>query len=338
MTKRSILGLLYASKFYADLGIDTTGVFRKHSLPLTHMDESATIERSKELEVIIDLFRLKPEPELGLMMGSNMGLAGYGPLSMLVMTCENAYEACQMGIRYQELTYLFGHIKIDLGTPYSSLILEPATLPEDIRKFILYRDMAGTLKFFKDIQQMNGQRADIHAIELTTEKPDDMDKLTHTFPCPIKFDQAENRITLSSALLNTPYPQANKMALNIYKEKCDLQLIETKQESGDLKSQLKHYLAMFSYQLPSVCEAAQYFDFPERSFRRQLSLEQTSYQKVLDEVRFEKAQKWLKETTGNIESIASKLGYQEAAAFNHAFKRWAGCTPTQYRKAHSLNI
>lgn len=338
MTVRSLLGLLYASKCYSDLGIDTQPVFQKHGLPIERMDENATIDRAKELEVIIDLYRLHPEPEIGLKIGSTMGLAGYGPLSMLIMTCENAYQACQMGIKYQELTYLYGTIRMELGTQDSALVLTPSMLPEEIALFLLYRDLSGTVKFIQDVQQMNAQKLELISIKLCSPKPEKLTNFKDAFNCPIEFEQVQNQIILSSSMLKEPYHQANKMALNIYREQCDQQLQKAHNTPENLANQLASYLAMFSYRLPTVVEAAQAFGFSERSFRRQLAAEQNTYQKILDQVRFEKARNWLTQSQMNIEAISEKLGYQEAAAFNHAFKRWSGCTPSQYRKDHSFKI
>ena len=33
-----------------------------------------------------------------------------------------------------------------------------------------------------------------------------------------------------------------------------------------------------------------------------------------------------------VEQVALALGYAEAAAFIHAFQRWAGCTPAAWRR------
>ncbi len=49
---------------------------------------------------------------MGLKLGGFYGLAGDGPLIMLLMTCATAYEAFQIGIRYQDLTYLFGTLAL----------------------------------------------------------------------------------------------------------------------------------------------------------------------------------------------------------------------------------
>lgn len=50
--------------------------------------------------------------------------------------------------------------------------------------------------------------------------------------------------------------------------------------------------------------------------------------------RMERATDFLKHTNLKIIEIANQLGYEEIATFNHAFKRFYGITPTQYRKQY----
>jgi len=68
-----------------------------------------------------------------------------------------------------------------------------------------------------------------------------------------------------------------------------------------------------------------------RTLHRQLKDEGTSWRQLRDEVRFTMAQQWL--ATGNIQldEIAERLGFSDAANFSHAFKRWQGVSPSRYR-------
>jgi AraC-like DNA-binding protein len=50
---------------------------------------------------------------------------------------------------------------------------------------------------------------------------------------------------------------------------------------------------------------------------------------VLDNLRFDLAKRYLQERDLPISEIAWLLGYRETSAFNHAFKRWTGKSPTQ---------
>ncbi|WP_233261413.1 AraC family transcriptional regulator [Vitiosangium sp. GDMCC 1.1324] len=49
--------------------------------------------------------------------------------------------------------------------------------------------------------------------------------------------------------------------------------------------------------------------------------------------RMTKAAQWLLETNDSIPQVADRVGYESAAAFNKAFKRWHGTGPGGYRRA-----
>jgi len=335
MATRSVLGLLYAAEAFQDAGVEVASIMQKHGLPIDTLDATARIERSKELEILSDIFALCPQVELGLQIGHHMGLAGYGPLSMLVMTCKNAYEAYQMGFKYQALTYLFGDLRLELGPQTSALVLEPMPLPEAISDYILLRDMSGTFRFIRDIHKMNDRSIALAEVNLTLPTPQDKAPYEHTFECPVHFNRTHNSLVLESHYLKVSFPQSNQNAFDMYREQCDKMLLEASTSEESLARSLERYLCMFNYDIPSVAQAAKTFGMSERTLRRQLKNEESSYQKVLDDVRYDKAMSWLGGSTLAIEDISAKLGYQEAAAFNHAFKRWSGITPSQYRKTHS---
>ncbi|MCH2158262.1 MAG: AraC family transcriptional regulator [Oleiphilaceae bacterium] len=336
MPTRSVLGLSYTAQLFKSLGLDSDAVLNSNGLNVDRIDPQARITRSKELEVYQDLIKLNPDPLIALEIGPFLGPAGYGPFAMLLSSCKDGYESCQMGIRYQSMGYMFGEMSFSLATDNSSLRFDPAMLPEDVREFVLYRDMAGCAKLVRDIYMMNGIDFQIVEVHLTvTPKKQDRIKFEKAFGCRVLFGMQSNRILIPTALLKQPFPQANKNAFDMYREQCEQILFESSQKEETLTDALKNYLLMFSYDIPKAKEAAQTFGMSERTLRRKLSDEDSSFQNVLDEVRFEKAKRWLSESQLSIELIALKLGYQEAAAFNHAFKRWSERSPSQYRKDHS---
>lgn len=75
---------------------------------------------------------------------------------------------------------------------------------------------------------------------------------------------------------------------------------------------------------------ASQLNLSERSLRRQLHSEQTSFRQLLEEVRQALAEELLATGGLSLEDIASRLGYGESSNFIHAFKRWKGLPPSQY--------
>ena len=77
---------------------------------------------------------------------------------------------------------------------------------------------------------------------------------------------------------------------------------------------------------------ASHFDIPERTLRRTLGEEGTSFRAILDQLRAEVATKYLRDTQMTVDDIASALGFSETANFRHAFRRWKGASPRAFRQ------
>jgi AraC-like DNA-binding protein len=65
----------------------------------------------------------------------------------------------------------------------------------------------------------------------------------------------------------------------------------------------------------------------ERTLRRRLAADGTSYQRLLDEVRGSLAEELIGTGRLTVEEVALRLGYAEASSFIAAHRRWTGETP-----------
>ena len=77
---------------------------------------------------------------------------------------------------------------------------------------------------------------------------------------------------------------------------------------------------------------AQQMNCSPRTLRRHLHDLGCSYQELLDELRFEQAKQMLCEDQLPIYQIAEALGFSETASFRHAFQRWSGLAPSDFRR------
>jgi AraC-like DNA-binding protein len=86
-------------------------------------------------------------------------------------------------------------------------------------------------------------------------------------------------------------------------------------------------------QLPEISSAARTIGVSERSLRRRLTADGTSYRDVVRSALEGSAGRMLRDPAYTIKQIASALGFAHAAAFHRAFKRWTGMTPGEYRRS-----
>jgi AraC-like DNA-binding protein len=78
-------------------------------------------------------------------------------------------------------------------------------------------------------------------------------------------------------------------------------------------------------------DIAQNLNMSERTLRRKLREENSSFRQVMDELRRDTAIRYLRETDLTVEDIAEILGFSDAANFRQAFRRWTKATPYEFR-------
>ncbi|MEM8661122.1 MAG: AraC family transcriptional regulator [Pseudomonadota bacterium] len=66
------------------------------------------------------------------------------------------------------------------------------------------------------------------------------------------------------------------------------------------------------------------------------SEEGLSFKSLFDEVRLQRAQNLLENSSLTLDIIAERLGYSDPSNFRRAFKKWTGETPTSFRKALTI--
>lgn len=338
MTLRSILALSFTvDQIHKKYGIDPAPALARAGINPDQIDAAAVISQADELAVLSDLYiDLRHDPLAAMKLSSTFGIAAYGAFAMMLMSCSTVQEGIELGIHYQELSYLFSRLDFERDGTEAALVLHPYHVPEELHRFIIDRDVAGTFQFLNMMQTMLGQPNRQRKICIPYPTPVEHDYYADTFGCDVEFGAETARFVFNAELLDVPLPNANPTALALYRQQCDEMLKQRRQpETNHLCDRVKKYLGMFREGYPSIAECAATFSTSERSFRRQLKDEGATFQQLLDTVRSEKACHLLDNTEDSVETIAGKLGYTEAAAFIRAFKKWHEMTPAQYRRRDS---
>jgi len=61
-----------------------------------------------------------------------------------------------------------------------------------------------------------------------------------------------------------------------------------------------------------------------------------SPQQYIQHMRHQAAKRLLRETAHSIQHIGEQVGYEDIHNFSHAFKKWQGISPREYRNTHSI--
>jgi AraC-like DNA-binding protein len=85
----------------------------------------------------------------------------------------------------------------------------------------------------------------------------------------------------------------------------------------------------------AASEVARKLGMSPRTLSRKLHDQHATYAEILDRFRAALARRYLAERELPVSEVAWLLGYNELSSFTHAFKRWTGLTPRQFRSSNA---
>ena len=99
-----------------------------------------------------------------------------------------------------------------------------------------------------------------------------------------------------------------------------------------LRSKVEETLpALLPHGSAVASQVARRLGMSSRTLSRKLGEEGTSFAEILDQFRAALAKHYLDDESLSVSEIAWLLGYREVSSLTHAFKRWTGRTPRQFR-------
>lgn len=95
---------------------------------------------------------------------------------------------------------------------------------------------------------------------------------------------------------------------------------------------LRLLLAGYLDESLTIGDSAALIGMSERTLQRRLAEDGTSFNEVLDQIRFDAARQLLQNDSVSVTDISGELGYKDPANFTRAFRRWAGVSPRKHRQ------
>jgi AraC-like DNA-binding protein len=170
------------------------------------------------------------------------------------------------------------------------------------------------------------------SVTFTHPKPSCSAKFYEYFRSPVVFEAPTNSLTLPIEAVDKNLPGSNPQLAELNDKVMTEYLAQL--DHDRITEKVK---AVIIDQLPSgnVTDenVARSLYMSSRNLQRQLQSAGTTFNTLLNEIRQDLAQKYLRDQDTSMTEIAFLLGFSESSAFSRAFKRWLGVTPTQYRKA-----
>ena len=266
-------------------------------------------------------------PALGLKLGTQQDLSEMGIVGHVVLNSDDLKTGLQQYIRLFDVVN--DAISLDLTTDEQHGYL---TFIHKYPEFYCISDMERSLVLtLLRAKPGFGQDLQLTSVHLPYQPPAYAKQYQKIFSCPVYFNQSECQIVFAKDYFNLRPTQSNPYMKQAALEYANSLLSKFNIQTLSDKVKTLIYRDMNQTE-PSISKIAAHLNMSKQTLYRKLKLEGFFFQKLVENVRFDKARQLLKLSGLSTSEIALQLGFSELSAFSRAFKRWSGMSPKLFRQ------
>ncbi|MCQ8895372.1 AraC family transcriptional regulator [Limnobacter humi] len=300
--------------------------------PAQLQDPHLEITPEQELQVIHNLVRLQSGTSgLGLMAGLEYHLTTFGIWGYALITSPKFRDAVHLGLRYLDLTYAFSSIEFVEEKDLAAITLRADGLPPAIRTFVIERD-ASAVQVIQ--RELFGVAMPLKLVEFAHQPSCELGRYEAIFGRVPTFGAPVSRVAFDVSTMDIALPKGSHASAALYEGQMQ-QLLSLRKQRGGTSAWIRNKLLANIASSPSLAQIASDHFMTERTLRRRLADEGTTFRDLLAEVRQTMAEELLLSTGLSVSEVSARLGYASTSAFIHAFQKWRNCSPRQFLEART---
>jgi AraC-like DNA-binding protein len=266
---------------------------------------------------------------LGLHVAAEMDMRSIGILFYLTGSAPTVSEALENLARYSRTTN--EALVVEISRRKDEVILAIRHLQEFDELHRQFFELLA-LWFVRTLHKETNRDFALSRVTFTHPRTTDLREVHRLLRCPVDFAQGVDSWVLPHRVMDLPIVSRDTQLLRILTAHAEDLLTERHSVTG-LQGAVANQLASLLRRGESGAAAvARELGMSKRSLTRHLANEGTTFGEILERLRRRLASRYLADDRMSVQQIAWMLGYSEVGAFNHAYKKWTGTTPSQTRK------
>jgi len=169
-------------------------------------------------------------------------------------------------------------------------------------------------------------------VQFAHQAPADPSEQLRVFRAPVSFACPTNALVIEREFFERPVPAADKRLYPILRRYLERVLKDMPREDSLVAAVRRTIGETMRDGDPTLARVAEKVSTSPRTLQRQLRDHGADFKRLVDDTRHRFSLNYLRDPKHALTEIAYLLGYSEVSAFNRAFKRWTGSTPSDYRR------
>lgn len=313
-----------------ELGVDPLDVLAEAQIdPQVFGNPDNIISFASRVRLLNICARRAAVPHFGLLLAQTNSLQNFGLVGCLALYSADVESAFRSLIRFLHLHVQGASVSLELNEDVAFLGYDVyLEVDEDVSCLV----EAGVAVAFKILNELCGCNCGVLEVCFSHRKPEDIAPYKRYFDAPLRFNAEKNGVFFPRKCLTQKVQVADPELHRLLQ----IQVDQLEANFGDdFLEQVRMVVhASMPVRRCSADEIARFFSIHSRTLHRYLASRGTSFSEVKEACQFDLARQLLESSDMKLIQIAEILGYAEKRAFNRAFRRWSGLTPTRWRDTH----
>lgn len=273
--------------------------------------------------------RLAGDSPWAIKFGRELGLTDYGFYGYALICSPTLRKALEFAIKYHRLAAPTVFMQFDplVGPGQCALRVEDRLRDPELYLFNIEIQFGLMFSLFRDSVGPNFR---FHRVSLRYPQPPHHAALREALECPIDFQADTNSLYFDETLLDAPLRRANLATWQATREICD-GLLERTLSHLSVKQAVYEAMTSDTVRLRRIDDVAAVLGLSQRTLRRRLSDEHTSFRQIRGEILGALAKEFVANTQMTADEIAERLGFSDASSFCKAFGKWTGLGMNEFR-------
>jgi AraC-like DNA-binding protein len=314
--------------------INVPAVFEAANIDADSIGRADRFFTLEQLDALLSAtFAMADNPYFGLVVGRENHHGKLDLLGNLLATSDTLDNALEVLLAYKNLLVPYLEFSLQRGPTLTRLSVKPNTS----LKFARSRPHAELVvsSLVATGRSLMSGNLPLSRVGFAHAEPADLALYHEVFLSPIEFSCEANFLEVETSILDTPlasaYPKYHQH-LRLVANDTLQQLARAQGVAGQVLQILAQRLGADETSIEAIASS---MSMTPRTLQRRLAQEETTFAHLRDQVRHERACAMLGGQRCDMGKIAEQLGFSDTANFYHAFKRWEGCAPGEYRRTHS---
>jgi AraC-like DNA-binding protein len=318
-----------------DYNIDPEPVFRRVNLdpdllfePGARYPLSGISALWREMETLIE------DPCFGLKTADHWHPSHFGTIGYAMLASGSVRMALERLIRYHRVVSdaKFGELVEDAARNMVHVRLNW----NEEEPWSAAREDAALTYILSSCRLNFRKRLDPRQVEMTHDQYQCLDRYEKFFNCRVELNRPAPVLSFSLTDVDKPLRSADEYLAQFH-DRIMEDYISRLSEVRLIRSVQRVLASQLPGGLVTVDAVARQLGMSTRKLQRELKLEGTTYQELLNSTRKELAQRYVMDISNDLTEVAFILGFADLSTFSRSFKRWTGQSPSRFRKSGGDN-